>query len=127
MHMLQNQSAASLQNLGDDTKVIYWRQELPPVDAEMIGEYTVEAVSERVPGTIAHRDELWDRCYDDLMREMGARLEQEVVRLGGHYAHVRDESIESRHDDQTGETWLHGRFTYALYRRQKRSSGKRRS
>jgi hypothetical protein len=39
------------------------------------------------------------------------------VRLGGHYAHVRDESIESKHDGQTGETWLHGRFTYALYRR----------
>ena len=116
MHMSQKQGAASLRD-GNDSKVVYWRQELPPVDAEMFGEYTVEAVSKHVPGTLAHRDELWDRCYDDLMREAGARLEQEVVRLGGHYAHVRDEAIESRHDDVTGETWLHGRFTYTLYRR----------
>lgn len=115
--MSQNQGSASLRNVDNNSKVVYWRQELPPFNAEMIGEYTVEAVSERVPGTLAHRDELWDRCYDDLMRETSARLEQEVVRLGGHCAHVRDESIESRHDDATGETWLHGRFTYALYRR----------
>ena len=115
--MSQNQGTASLRDFGSDSKVVYWRQELPPFDAEMIGEYTVEAVSDRVPGTLAHRDELWDRCYGDLMRETGARLEQEVVRLGGHCAHVRDESIESRHDDATGEHWLHGRFTYALYRR----------
>ena len=117
MPMSRNQVAALPRNAGDDSKVVYWRQEFPPVDAKMIGEYTVEAVSERVPGTLAHRDELWDRCYDDLMLQAGARLEQEVVRLGGHYAHVRDEAIESRHDDVSGETWLHGRFTYALYRR----------
>jgi len=117
MLMSENQSAVSLRNAGSDAKVVYWRQELPPSDAEMIGEYTVEAVSSRVPGTLAHRDELWSLCYDDLMRETGARLEQEVVRLGGRYAHVRDEAIESRHDDRTGEAWLHGRFTYALYRR----------
>jgi hypothetical protein len=115
--MSQNQGAASLRNVGNDSKAVYWRQELPPFDAEMIGEYMVEAVSDRVPGTIAHRDELWDHCYGDLMREAATRLEQEVVRLGGHYAHVRDEAIESKHDDATGETWLHGRFTYALYRR----------
>jgi hypothetical protein len=97
-------------------KVIYWRQELPPFDAEMVGEHTVEATSGRVPGTIAHRDELWDQCYEDLMERARERLEQEVLRLGGHYAHVRDECIESRHDDATGEAWLHGSFTYALYR-----------
>lgn len=114
--MSGNQVAASPRNTGDDSKVVYWRQEWPPFDAEMIGEHTIEAVSERVPGTLAHRDELWDRCYEDLMRQASARLEQEVVRLGGRYAHVRDESIESRHDDATVETWLHGRFTYALYR-----------
>jgi hypothetical protein len=39
------------------------------------------------------------------------------VRLGGHYAHVLDESIDSRHDGVTSEAWLHGRFTYMLYRR----------
>jgi hypothetical protein len=104
-------------NADEEAKMVYWRQELPPVDAEMIGEHTIEATSGRVPGTIAHRDELWDRCYDDLMKEARARLEQEVVRLGGRYAHVRDEFIDSRHDDVSGEAWLHGRFTYTLYRR----------
>ena len=118
MHMSTNQGEASVQE-ANDSKVVYWRLELPPFDAEMIGEHTVEAVSERVPGTLAHRDELWDRCYDDLMRETSTRLEQEVARLGGDFAHVRDESIESRHDDVTGENWLHGRFTYALYRRRR--------
>jgi hypothetical protein len=115
--MTQNRNAASLQNVGNDLKIVYWRQELPPVDAEMIGEHTVEAVSGRVPGTLAHRDELWDRCYDELMQETTARLEQEVARLGGDFAHVLDESIESRHDGVTGETWLRGRFVYALYRK----------
>jgi hypothetical protein len=33
------------------------------------------------------------------------------------YAHVLDESIDSRHDGATGEAWLQGRFTYMLYRR----------
>jgi len=37
------------------------------------------------------------------------RLEEEICRLGGHYAHVLDESIEK------GEAWLHGRFTYMLF------------
>jgi hypothetical protein len=45
------------------------------------------------------------------------RLRQEVARLGGHYAHVLDESIDTRRDDATSEAWLHGRFTYVLYRR----------
>lgn len=115
--MSQNQNAVSLRSADDESKVVYWRQELPPFDAEMIGEHTVEAVSCRVPGTLAHRDELWDRCYDELMREASTRLEQEVARLGGHFAHVLDESIESKRDDRSGETWLHGRFTYTLYRR----------
>jgi hypothetical protein len=76
----------------------------------------VEAVSKRVPSTIAHRDELWNRCYEDLMAQARARLKQEIHRLGGNFAHVLDESIDSRHDDVTGESWLHGRFTYVLYK-----------
>jgi hypothetical protein len=83
----------------------------------MTGEHTVEATSCRVLGTLAHRDELWDRCYDDLMNRASERLKQEIERLGGHYAHVLDESIDSRRDDASGETWLHGFFTYALYRK----------
>ena len=103
--------------LSDSGKIVYWHRELPPLDAEAIGEHVVEAASGRVQGTIAHRDELWDRCYEELMVQTRARLAQEVARLGGHYAHVVDESIDSDHDDSTGETWLHGRFTYVLYRR----------
>ena len=59
-------------------------------------------------GPCSHRDELWDRCYQELMANVHARLAQEITRLGGHYAHVHDESIETRHDDAAGETWLHG-------------------
>jgi hypothetical protein len=82
-----------------------------------MAEHTVEATSGRVPGTIVHRDELWDRCYEELMANTHTRLIQEVARLGGHYAHVHDESIDTRHDDATGEAWLHGSFSYMLYRR----------
>jgi hypothetical protein len=84
--------------------------------AEAVAEHTVEATSHRVPGTIVHRDELWDRCLADLMTKTQTRLEQEIVRLGGRYAHILSESIDTRHDDVAGEAWLHGRFTYMLYR-----------
>jgi hypothetical protein len=96
--------------------MIYWHRELPPAEAEPMGEHTVEATSARVPTTLAHRDELWNRCYEDLMAQSRARLEQEVVRLGGSDAHVLNESVDSRHDDIKGESWLHGCFTYMLYR-----------
>jgi len=99
-------------------KVIYWHRDLPPVKAEIMGEHTIEAVSVRVPGTIAHRDELWNRCHKDLLARVAVRLKQEIDRLGGHYAHVLDEAIDPRHDERTGEAWLHGRFTYVLLRRQ---------
>jgi hypothetical protein len=95
---------------------IYWHRELPPIDARVIGEQELEAVSVRVPGTMKHRDELWQRCYRDLMRQTASRIGQEVTRLHGRYAHVLTESIDSRHDDGTGERWLHGRFRYALLR-----------
>ena len=99
------------------SKVVYWHRELPPPDAEYLGDHTVEATSGRVPGTLVHRDELWDRCYEDLMAQTRIRLEQEVARLGGHYAHVLDETVDSRHDAVSVEAWLHGCFTYSLYRR----------
>jgi hypothetical protein len=98
-------------------KVIFWHRELPPFDAEPIGDHIVEATSDQVPSTLVQRDEVWDRCYEDLMAHARVRLEQEVGRLGGDYAHVLDESIDSRHDDTTGQGWLHGLFTYMLYRR----------
>lgn len=98
-------------------KIVYWHRELPPLDAELMAEHTVEATSRRVPGTIAHRDELWDECYRELMASAEERLGQEVARLGGDFAHVFDEAIDPRHDDAAGEAWLHGRFNYVLYRR----------
>ncbi|HYN06758.1 MAG TPA: hypothetical protein VES67_05175 [Vicinamibacterales bacterium] len=76
---------------GDDGKIVYWHRELPPVTAELIADHTVEATSGRVAGTLSHRDELWQRCYDEL--------------------------IDTRHDEATGEAWLHGQFSYMLYRR----------
>ena len=96
--------------------IVFWHRELPPLQAEPIGEHTVEAVSQRVPGTLAHRDEIWDQCYADLMARTRARLDQEIARLGGDFAHVLHESIDSRRDDARGEAWLRGRFTYVLYR-----------
>ena len=100
-----------------DSKTIYWHRDLPPVDAEIIGEHTVEAASCRIPGTLARRDELWDLCYDELMRHAEGRLEQEMARLDGDYAHVLSEAITQKRDDARNESWLHGRFTYLLYRR----------
>jgi hypothetical protein len=107
-----------MSTIGTDVgKIVFWHRELPPFDADAVAEHVVEATSARVPGTLVHQDELWSQCYKDLMAKSGTRLEQEVVRLGGHYAHVLDESVDSRHDGGTCEAWLHGRFTYMLYRR----------
>jgi hypothetical protein len=97
------------------SQTIYWHRDLPPLNAEIVGEHTVEATSGRVPGTLVHRSELWDRCHEDLLAETSVRLKQEMARMGGKYAHVFAESIEPRHDDAKGEAWLHGRFTYMLY------------
>jgi hypothetical protein len=83
--------------------MLFWHRDLPPLDGEPIAEYVVEANSSRIPGTLAHRDELWDRCYTELMAAATSRLVQEVTRLGGHDAHVRDESITPKHDDPAGE------------------------
>jgi hypothetical protein len=102
---------------GETGKSVYWHRDLPPLQADIVGEHTVEAISSRVPGTISHRDDLWDRCYRELMANAHTRLAQEIARLGGHYAHVLDESINVRHDDAAGEAWLQGCFSYVLYRR----------
>jgi hypothetical protein len=100
----------------DATKTIYWHRELPPLCADMLGEHVVEAVSSRVPNTLSHRDDIWDRCYAELMAAAQARLTQELSRLGGDCAHVLREAVDTRRDDVSGEIWLRGRFTYVLYR-----------
>jgi hypothetical protein len=100
-----------------EPKVVYWHEELPPLDGEVIQEDLIEAISDRVPGSIERHGELWQRCYVTLMEHTQLRLKQEIARLGGHYVHVLDEHIDSRRSDATGESWLHGRFSYVLYRR----------
>lgn len=97
-------------------KWVYWHRELPPLAAEMVGEHVVEATSSRVPSSLAHGGELWDCAYRELMENAETRMKQEIDRLAGRYAHVLDESIDSRRDEVTGEAWLHGLFTYELYR-----------
>ena len=110
-------SEATVSTPADRGKRIFWHRQLPPLTAEFMAEHTVEADSDRVAGAFVHGDELWGRCYDDLMTRTDARLLQEIARLGGDYAHVHDESIVPKHDPTTGDSWLHGRFTYTLYRR----------
>jgi hypothetical protein len=101
---------------GTVSKIVYWHRDLPPLEAEVLSEHTVEANSNRVAGRLAHRDELWDQCYRELMTNAERNLVQEVVRLGGDYAHVHSETLTPKHDDMAGEAWLHGVFTYTLYR-----------
>ena len=93
----------------DSTRIELWHGELPSLDASAMAEHLVEATSARVPGKILHRDELWSQCYVDLMAKTATRLEQEVLRLERKYAHVLDESVDSRHDGATIESSLHGR------------------
>ena len=105
----------------NEAKIVFWHRELPPLEADPVAEHTVEATSSRVTGTLARRDQLWHRCHAELIAAAEGRLAQEVERLGGDFAHVYDEAIEPRHDDATGQGWLHGRFGYMLYRRPQES------
>src|SRR5215475_5880958 len=97
-------------------RTTYWHRDLPPIDAQPMGEHTIEANSARIPGTIARRDALWDECQQGLTAEVESRLAQEVARLGGRWAHVLNERIDTKRDPVTNETWLHGRYSYVLYR-----------
>ena len=99
-----------------ETPILYWHRELPPLTAEAIGEYTLETTSRHVAAGLSRAGEEWGRCHADLMMQARGRLEQEVARLGGDYAHVGEELISARHDDAIGEAWLYGRFRYVLYR-----------
>lgn len=98
------------------TQVVYWRRELPPLSEQVEGEHELTATSDRIADDWAARDALWGRCYDSLMAHARTRLTAEVQRQGGSCAHVVDEVIASRHDQATGEFWLHGTFRYLLYR-----------
>jgi hypothetical protein len=95
---------------------VYWHQELPPLNGEVLHEHVIEALSDRVLGSIERHGDLWHRCYAQLMEHTRFRLEQEVKRLGGDYTHVLNEHIDSQRNDANGESWPHGRFSYVLYR-----------
>jgi len=99
------------------SQTVFWHRELPPLDGEVVAEHFLEATSDHVSGGISYRDELWSRCHESLMAHARARLAQEVERLGGHYAHVLDEEINSHHDPVTDTAWLIGKFTYVLLKR----------
>ncbi|NOT25450.1 MAG: hypothetical protein HOP16_05045 [Acidobacteria bacterium] len=101
---------------GESGKTVYWHRDLPPLDGIILHEHSLEATSDRVVGSIVRFGSLWDQCYASLMAHTTDRLAQEVARLGGHYAHVLDEHIDSKRDDRTNESWLHGRFSYVLYK-----------
>lgn len=99
------------------SRTVFWHRELPPLDSEPMGDHVVEATSDRVPGSIERNGESWHRCYASLMAHTVERVEQELTRMGGHYAHVHDEHVESHRDDMANESWLRGRFNYVLYQR----------
>ena len=96
-------------------KIIYWRQELPPLSEQLEGEHEITAESDRVHVSCADRDTLWTRCYENLMGHARERMTQEVARFGGSCAHVLEESITTGHDPTTDEFWLAGKFHYLAY------------
>jgi hypothetical protein len=96
-------------------QVVYWHRELPPANAEILGEGMIEATSSHTVAAVPHCDELWrSQRYSELMTHARQRLEQEVRRLNANYAHVLSESIATRRNDASGEAWLQGRFSYVL-------------
>jgi hypothetical protein len=101
---------------GMTNKTVFWHRDLPPVTADVIGEAMLEADSIHVSGRLADRDRLWDRCLADLKTETERRLEQEIRRCGGQYAHVLSEITDTRRDDTKDEVWLHAIITYVLLR-----------
>jgi hypothetical protein len=96
-------------------QIVFWHRELPPTDAEVLGDGVIEATSSHTVTALPHCDELWLRhLYSELMTHARMRLEQEVQRLKGDDAHVLSEAVATRRNDASGEAWLHGRFSYVL-------------
>lgn len=80
--------------MSEQGKIVYWHRGLPPLHAEVMGEHTVEATSSRVPGTISHQDELWDRCYQELMANTRARNAYPTTATGSPCASARSTAIK---------------------------------
>ena len=74
-----------------------------PFDGEAIGNHVIEQSSRRVPGTLAHRDELWNQRSEDVMDRIRIfRAEEEIARLGDNYSSALAESLNSKHDAVNG-------------------------
>lgn len=101
---------------GRNAPVVFWHRELPPLHADVVSGHVLEADSDRVTARYSQRDEIWAQCAESLRAHARERLQQEVTRLGGDYAHVLDEMIETRRHDPEDEAWLHGRYSWVLYR-----------
>jgi len=84
---------------GKDAQTVYWHRDLPPLDAELMADHTVEATSGRVAGTLSHRDKLWDRCYQELMSNVHARL---VDRTNDLYSSHATRLVGSAYDHRNG-------------------------
>ena len=52
---------------GSEPTIVYWHRELPPLEAELVAEHTVEANSSRVPGR-SRIETLWDVLRSDGQR-----------------------------------------------------------
>lgn len=96
-------------------KLVYWRRELPPLGESIGGECMVEADSPPVALDAPH-EHFWQECSAALESAAITRIEQELHRQGGCSAHVLDEQIQPKTDYSAGTTWLHGRYTYVMYR-----------
>ena len=55
--------------VNEPQKIVYWHRELPPLDADIMAEHSVEASSGRVSGTIAHLDEHVDSKHNDVTND----------------------------------------------------------
>ena len=56
----------------EEAKAVYWHQDLPPLDAEVMQEHVIEATSDRVPGVIERHGDLWQHCYVVLWKLQGS-------------------------------------------------------
>jgi hypothetical protein len=116
MLMTKELTTAMTSAIDAPPQIVFWHRDLPPVDAEPLGEHIVEANSQHVPDTLAHRDELWEECQAVLAADAARRIDQEVRRLGGRFAHVLEERINIKRDNVQNDAWMHGCYTYMLYR-----------
>jgi len=114
-----NETATSADHpdMTDRQTRIYWHRDLPPLDADAVAEHTVDAVSDKADYHFDRRDELWHDCAPSLRAHLVERLEAELDRLGGAYAHVLEEDVTPHVDHANAQYWLIGKARYTIYKR----------